>query len=401
MFDDVNIETILTIRKIIKSIERFMTLYIFPNTISQFLFYFFYRKYDIIDGFYITRLNLWLLLFVSLASHFSFARTVTVFNDELREKFLSSETPINSFAKKLKFLFSQKFYFAELLVAGFMYIVIPLQVLSQCFFNFFANSDNSVLAHTKALLILLPILFLLNLWAHISAFNYWHKYESHLEPKDRKKQRSKTRRNLLSTAFAYSAGGVGLMYIFPVLMNYIGIILTSWKVLLFLVCLILAFPFFRAMRALKKRRKFIKNLKKLCKEKKYKLSKIKKPYLSIFSPNKGEDFSVYIGKRRYSCKLIAATKYGTPLHIFPNATGCFLITIRFLRIELISYTKSFSYAYQAEGKKILIVNPMPAMFCTNYGAKIVELDHGDNIGEFEVYGATAFLNALDRDVIDK
>lgn len=401
MFDDVNIETIKTIRRIIKSIERFIILYITPNLLSQFLFFFFYRKYDIIDGFYISKNNLMLLFIVSLLAHYSFTRTLTVFDNELREKFFEYERPITGLVSKIRFLFSQKNYIIEFAVAFLIYITIPLKVLSQCFYNVSVNIGLENENEIFAVLIFLLIIFIINISAHISSLNFWHKRERHLEPKERKKQKSKTRRKLFMLFVYYSVGGVGLMYIFPVLMNYLWIIFSSWKVLLFVVCLFLIFPFYRSVRAILKRRKFLKRLKKLCKEKKYKLSKIRHPYLSIFSPNNGEDFSVYIGKRRYSCKLIAATRHGTPLFIFPNATGVFNIVIRFLRIEIISYSKSFSYGYEAEGKKILIVNPLPYKFCTNYGARIVELDHGDNVGEFEVYGATAFINALDRDIIDR
>ncbi len=195
------------------------------------------------------------------------------------------------------------------------------------------------------------------------------------------------------------------------------------------VILIIILPFVvRSLKALHKRRKFLKSLEKLCKEKKYKLSKIKRPYRSLFSLFEGESFIVSIGKKSYACKMIAAKKRSRPLYIMNGGKGAFLVKIRFLRIVLFSYTKSFNFGFESKYKKILIINPIPKQLLfprgdftddtdelseiavrtktrlkvsVNSNLDSRELDNGDIIDGYELYNATGFLNALERDCIDK
>ena len=108
-----------------------------------------------------------------------------------------------------------------------------------------------------------------------------------------------------------------------------------------------------------------------------------------------------------------------------------MIQWKFISIELLSYTKTFSFGWEADCKKILIINPVPKKLLTPKGTSAipvdeeseyyispksgglkpmvlkvtpkeptVELDNGDIIGGYEIYTARAFLNALERDVID-
>jgi hypothetical protein len=113
----------------------------------------------------------------------------------------------------------------------------------------------------------------------------------------------------------------------------------------------------------------------------------------------------------------------------PNGTAAFLVKIRFLRLVLFSYTKSFDFSYEADCKKVLIINPIPqrvllprAEFSdlldersmltgrtarraivtevSNKSTDSHELDNGDIVGGYEIYSARAFLNALERDCID-
>lgn len=195
------------------------------------------------------------------------------------------------------------------------------------------------------------------------------------------------------------------------------------------VVLIIVLPFtVRSAKALYKRRKFIKALNRLCREKKFKLSKIKHPYRSLFSLFEGESFVVSNGKKTYACKLIAAKKRSLPLYIMNGGKGAFLVKIRFLRIVLFSYTKSFNFGFESKYKKILIINPISKKLLfpradftndtdeqteiavrtkTRLNVSITsnlssrELDNADIIDGYEIYNATGFLNALERDCIDR
>lgn len=195
------------------------------------------------------------------------------------------------------------------------------------------------------------------------------------------------------------------------------------------IVLIIILPFaVRSLKALHKRRKFLKSLEKLCKERKFRLSRIKHPYRSLFSLFEGESFTVSNGKKSYACKLIAAKKRSRPLYIMNGGKGTFLIKIRFLRMVLFSYTKSFNFGFESNHKKILIINPIPQRILfpradftddtdelseisvrtktrlkvsVNSNLDSRELDNGDIIDGYEIYAGKAFLNALERDCIDK
>ncbi len=59
----------------------------------------------------------------------------------------------------------------------------------------------------------------------------------------------------------------------------------------------------------------------------------------------------------------------------------------------------FSYAFEGEGKKILIISPTPyKMFVTGGGTNHA-LDIGDRVGEYMIYTGTSFINAIQRDSI--
>jgi hypothetical protein len=292
--------------------------------------------------------------------------------------------------------------------------------------------------------VIIPIFFAVYVMAYISAIKYWEKegrrekktteFLSENAIKEHKKSEIKQRRRFKMTLYlAYYVGSMGVMFFIPALFMSIA---PLWSLLFekfVFIALLLAifFPLiYRNLKALRKRRKFIKGLKKLCREKKYKLSEIRSPYKSLFSLCEGESFSVRIMHKTYSCKMISCKKRGTPIYITPDGRATYLVKVRFLKLVLFSYTKSFSFDYEAEGKKILIINPVPQrillprtefedmmdeqvvgvvrtsrrLYYSEIPGKSTqsyELDNGDIVGKFEIYTASAFINALERDCIDK
>ena len=66
--------------------------------------------------------------------------------------------------------------------------------------------------------------------------------------------------------------------------------------------------------------------------------------------------------------------------------------------EMFRFERERKYAFDCKegGRKILILNPVPRR--AMLGAATLEgADHGDRIGEYSVYGGSAFLNALKND----
>jgi hypothetical protein len=60
----------------------------------------------------------------------------------------------------------------------------------------------------------------------------------------------------------------------------------------------------------------------------------------------------------------------------------------------------FDFGYESKNRKILILSPTPKKILVSLGGfQPREGDVGEKVGEYTVYNATGFLNALDRDTL--
>jgi len=443
MFDELSKEQIKNIKG---------KLVFFKGVFDKFLSFVIFAQYvffvpilltkDPFTGFYVTKGYVIVGVVLSFLIFYSATRLYTVYNDKYSERFLSQMGTEESLGSKIKYIFRQKENQTEMVIFAAVYLLLPPKLLHAGFVWLFADNESGIWAKLKVSAITLPLLFLVYVLAHLSAMNYWNK-EGRKQQENLKCMSDRERNNYfkaqskehtrfeITMFFGYFLGSMVLMFILPALLKsfspLIGLFI-EMNILYFIVILVF-FPWiYRNLRALSKRRKFIKELTKLCREKKYKLSKIKDPYKSLFRMKDGENFSVHIMHRRYSCKLVAAKKRSLPLYLQKNGIATYLIKIRFLRLVLFSYTKSFKVGYEAEGKKILIINPIPqkvlfpktdfsdmmdesGMFAVHARTRAYvknaaasdsyELDNGDIVGDLEIYSAKSFLNALERDCIDK
>ncbi len=445
MFDDLTNEQAHKIKFGIGCAKRFLEKFLLFTIFNQYIFFvpIFFTK-DPYNGFFVTKGIVIVGVVISFLLFYSATRMTTVYYEDMANRFMDSEPTPEGFSKKLAFIFSQTETKIELISFAVIYLIIPPKVLHSGYVWLFAGFEDGFIARIKVLAITLPILFIIYIFAHLSAMNYWNKegrktrekYKdlSEKEIKERKKsEKSERIRFKLTLIFSYFLGSMVLIFVIPSLFISISPILMLFlDIRVFLIALLVVFfPWiFRNTRAFFKRWKFIRTLKKLCRERKYRLSKIRSPYLSLFKPHEGEDFSVYIQKRRYACKLITCKKRSQPIYIMPDGKAAFLVKVRFLRLVLFSYTKSFDFGYEADCKKVVIINPIPQrvllpraefsdlmdeqsvltgksghrIFAANVSNRYsdsVELDNGDIVGGYELYSATAFLNALERDCIDK
>lgn len=444
MFDNISKEQVAKIKSTVRFINRFLSKLLTFALFAQYVYFFpMWLTRNVNNGYYAEKPYVIVGVILSFLIFYSATRFSTVYHDAMAKRFIESEEPIDSLKKRLRFIFSQKENQAEFIAFGVIYLILPPKLLHAGFVWLFANGESGLLAKLKVLGVTLPILLIIYLLSNLSAMNYWNnegrkKIEDmkNMGPGERAEQAKSERRDKIQfeiTLFiSYYVGSMAIMFLIPALfisLSPLLLLFLDLRVLALIVLLTFLPWIYRNIRALIKRRIFITALTKLCREKKYKLSKIKAPYKSLFKPQEGESFSVYINKRRYSCKLATAKKRTLPLYILPNGTGSFLIKVRFIRLVLFSYTKSFNFNYEAEGKKVLIVNPVPQRILLPYaeldedsdessgilskaGGRFYvmnsprtkvsrELDNGDIVGEFEIYSARAFLNALERDCIDK
>ncbi len=438
MFDDISNEQLKNAKSKIGITKRLLEKLLGIVIFMQYVYYFpIYITKDPFTGFYVTKGFVIVGVIISVIMFYSLVRMSTVYCDEMEARLLALESAPQSFTQRFKYIFAQKENRLELIILGAVFLLLPPKALYPGFLWLFGTKALS-------LAVIIPIFFAVYVLAYISAIKYWEKEGRRKKKttdflgenaiKEHKKSEKKQRRRFIMTLYlAYYVGSMGVMFFIPaVIMSIAPLLSLLFEKFVFIAFLLVVFfpLIYRNLKALRKRRKFIKSLKKLCREKKYKLSRIRSPYKSLFSICEGESFSVKIMHKTYSCKMIACKKRGTPIYITPDGKATYLVKVRFLRLVLFSYTKSFSFDYEAEGKKVLIINPVPQrvllpktefedmmdeqvvgvgrtsrrLYYSEIPGKSTqsdELDNGDIVGQFELYTASAFLNALERDCIDK
>ena len=326
---------------------------------------------------------------------FSLARITAIYDTPLKNSFFESGIEKIDYINSLKFLFKSKLFLIKLVAFSIFTFITPriYEGVAQ-----FLPPD---ILPWVIVLCFIPLITL----GHTTAIKVWVKQKAIEEEEKRLNKKKKKKgffKDTLLVILAYIVGGIGFMTLLPVFRAFIivGKRTITFRFLI-LVAVIPVLPIIsRYIRAYNKRRKFLKRLYKICEERNYTLSKINFRYRSATGIYKGESFSVYIGDRRFSCKLIGCPKKHLPLFIFKDGNGAFLKITRLLRIELKRTQINFNFGYEAEGKKVLILNPTPKFVYTYFMGKTSEVENADIIGGYEIYTATAFLNALERDCID-
>lgn len=326
----------------------------------------------------------------------------------------------------LSFYLFEKRLWAELGVFSLIFWLLPLKVFfaAPCAL-FFGGADGFL---QKAILFLPFVLCLLvlSILARYSASRQLERQrpqkeeESHRikdalgmkrgkKDKKRKGLLGQAEKKLLSAMIVYLLGGTLLTCYYMHLIFFIKLIallFTTPKTLIPILLLVVGIPLARFLNGVFKRARFYKALKKSCDSRGYRLTDLHRPYLSLFRWFEGDEptFTVSVGEKSYACRMVSANGRNTPLFFIDRGEeleGARLYKIRFFRQDVFSWEDHFLCGFPSEHKRIIIVNPVCKRLCTAQNGKVVELDNGDEIGKYEIYTGRAFINALERDVIDR
>lgn len=264
---------------------------------------------------------------------------------------------------------------------------------------FFAGVENKL----YTLLIMLPIMSVIVLAAHASLQKSWYLEEWCKKANFTKKaEKTSVVKSVFVVAAAYCCGAICIPEVWFMLVtvnNFVGGMGLIW-VAIALATLVLASVAIFYIRALLKRRSFIKKLKKYCFDNRLYLSKLKNPYRSIFTSKDGFDFTVEKNKISYDCKFIAGVFPNALIYLSDDGRGIKRIDVRIFGRQIFSIMTHFDFGYESENKKILILLPTPKIFLVSVSAfKLREGDVGEKVGEYTVYNATGFFNAMDRDTL--
>ncbi len=391
MFDDIDYKTY---KQNFDHIRRFADVFFGTTVVSQLLFFIpYFSSKDFAGNFYISNFNLYMCVVATFFLYFSLVRIANSYDKYYREEFFATDEPKDRLKTQFLFWMKNKRFWTETIVFCGIYLIVPTKVLHYGIV-YFLQPKGEVFQNDKfVVFLILLLMFIINLLARLTATNFWindKEYSQSEIYEIRKNYKSSTYPKEYAIAiFAYLVGGLGaseaLTIVLYLVSPFISLAVYNFGTFLFLLFLIIGVPFiFRIIRCLLMRFIFLRRLQKLCKRKKYRLSRIKSPYISIFKNCSGECFNVQIGKRGYSCKLIASTRRHTPLYLRPNGTGVFVRIFHILKAETFRHTKNIDFNYDSKFKQILIINPISKKVYSNHNGLIGELDIGDNIGKFEI-----------------
>lgn len=387
-------------QQIFRAIGRFSNVFLGHILPIQLIFYYqYFLFYDPYLGDYAPdSLTTTIGLIFLLPLFFSLVRISTVYDQPLREAFLAS--PVKRFQEKLAFWVRQKQFWIEAAAFAFLYLMIPIKWTSAILVHVFSLDPS---AKYLFLAFYLPILFLVHFCARLSAMQIWGAIQQGKNLKDWRLDKKSMNAKFAGTEFVIGGGGFCLSILIPILPSFLPMAKEMLTVtfIIFLVLLLFGPTTFRTLRAFWRRRKFIKRLSAVCKERGYEVSTIRYPYRSLFFLYREESFHVTVNGKKFSCKLLCAKNKSNPLAIYANGNCQYARIVRLLTVELFQYDKVGYFGYESDCAKILIINPVPNRVLTFVSGKAVQLDNGDCVGAYKVFSATAFLNALERDVLER
>lgn len=322
-----------------------------------------------------------------------------------------------------------KLFWTELAVLGALPLLLPLECgfYPLTYFLFSATSLTRGVQKLILLCITWPLLFGMSLWHHMDAVYVWQEAEIAKRPSNTRELTAPVMGTaalyfacLLLIPPAISVLALALSFLASVSLSLVGII----------ILILVAFGFIlRYLRALRIRRKFWQNLRKRCEKCGFSLSPIRRPYRSIFRMADGCDFTVSANGKTYSCKMLAGISRGNAISLSPDGVAHVIhvwglrilpgrrmhTSAEFLggagralgggrwyqKLEIFRFTTKTDFSFESDAQRVLIVNPVPFALFAGTESCARPIDNGDTVGVYKIFTGTAFLNALERDCVDK
>ena len=336
---------------------------------------------------------------------------------------------VGGFAATAKLVLHCKLFWAELISLALLPLLLPLE----CGFyplTYLLFSGTALTRGVQKLLLLCitwPLLFGISLWHHVDAVYVWQEAEI-------AKRRDNTRELASPVAATAALYFVCLLLIPPTIsvlvlaLSFLASVSFSLVGVIVLAAVVLCFAL-RYLRALRIRRKFWQNLRKRCEKCGFSLSPVRRPYRSVWRITEGKDFTVSANGKTYSCKMLAGLSRSNAMSLSPDgiahvihAWGLRILPGRrmhtsaeflggagralgggrwYQKLEIFRFTTKTDFSFEGEGQRILIVNPVPHALFAGTENRARPIDNGDTVGPYKIFTGTAFLNALERDCIDK
>ena len=342
-------------------------------------------------------LGAWHVIFLLLI----FESTVFTLNrySTKRKKYIEKYAH-SGFLGRAQSIFLSVDLYVEYAIVAIVSLILPLNWLFDCIGMAMLSEGYS---KSQVLFIALPSMLVLELIAHFSVRYMWLSDSLKRTNEKEKSELSCTIKSGVSAALVYIGASLIIPWVLPFFVtlsnfgNGINVLWISVPILLISVISVLATYY---VRAVSKRGKFIKELKKTCSTHSIKITDIQKPYLSVFFAQKGIDFTIKCNENRYDCKLVAGVFPNSPIVFSDTGEGIRQNTLRLFKVDLLHLNTIIDYKFDSTGNKIIIVLPVPKrIYVSVNGSSPRPADTGENVGNYTLYTATGFINALERGLL--
>ena len=369
-------------------------------------------------------------LFFSLLILNTVLLTFSLFSRSERKAFLENRSgEYNKKAERTKLLHSSSFL-TETLALLFFLFAIPCSDSIKTLLTLWLGTDT---LHPLLFRLIHTLIFgiaacAINVYGHMDARDYWLELPARLSKGSiwksmsiKKKQSYSYFRMTLRLAGYFVIYLIAAKLLPTVLMMFASvfalmIFLLASAGVLAIIGLILSTNY---LGALLKRIKFFQKLKKACKANGYTLLEVKHPYRSVFREFDCYTLALSAHGQIYYARMISCINCGN--YMIFDEKGIFsrvkLFRIPLPRLsatrgyvhsfdrgtgedrELFRITAEVNYTFEANGKKLLILNPPARFVKISHGGSLKDADNGDHVGDYSIYSSNAFLRALERNAV--
>ncbi len=335
------------------------------------------------------------LLLIFESTVFAFNRYATSAKGIFLEKYAHGQR-----YGKIKSVFLSVEFYTEMICVLIFSLIAPFSFTYECVgISLFGETYSKA----KVLALVIPVLIAMEILAHWSVRNAWISDTMQRKSAKEKSDLAKSIKNIIITACVYFSAALVIPWGLPF---FITIANFGWGAFVYLyvaialviVALLVLLSFY--IRAIKKRKEFVAKLVKCCKKHSISLTDIQRPYLSVFFQQPGVDFSLKQGDTVIECKLVAGVFPNSPILFTDRGEGLCQKTLRIFRVDILHLNTLIEYRMETgseHSKKIVIVLPVPQnIYVSVDGSAPRVADTGEVMGDYTLYTATGFLNALDR-----
>lgn len=386
----------------------------------------FFRKYA-------TGVRLVTEIFLTYALLHSLILTFAIYHRLERRSFLAVHPSECTKKEARREILASRNFWTELILLTAFFLLHPIKwgIDAPLYLIPHATALPKVVGKLILAAIFFIVTFFMELHARMDARKLWLEMPSRLMRGSlwksmamKKRRRYSLLRMMLRLYVHIAIYTIGAYYL-PFLLQIVAIFFSAALTLLLLpwvlgaIAVIVLWSWIRAFFA---RVRFVRKLKKTCRQNGFELFDLRHPYLSVFFDFSSYTFGVKANGKSFYCRLLASVKRSNNVHVAPDGTlrrvfAMSLPKVGMIRayatrrmeenpnnrdLELFALSSSTDYTFEAEGHKVLLLNPVAKrVYGVEPTGQLYVLDNGMSVGKYKVFAGYAFLRALERDCADR